>query len=470
MVYVNSIILIKQKEVNVIVSNEKEIMSYFPPPNPLKGVFATDQSIRQLLKVPFRGFRGKIKENTTLFHSKNLSSIKKDDVYDKFIRVWNGSIFWALSVLMFCCSCSKEVNTSGKILFVDLENYQEAEMGDYCDRIELIPLETNSKSLLSGSRLPLLVCKEHFYVHDGKQNCIVVFNKRGEMVTSTVSNNGQGPNQYYNCGHMGVDCETGDIQILDQVKRVIYQYDLQGRLVNHVKLPNHIVRIRSFFKITDNRYVIYLDENEPEGTDKRLLIYSADDGKIVADESFMTDRYLHFTTNCVMFQRLNDTIVFTPDHPTYTSFMMVDGGNDLELRRRLDFGKFNIDPTSLPLAKEKHNSWFKTMPDFGVVPFDRVENGRYIVMVLYKGRDSYIVVVDKQRGKTLVRKNNKVGVGQLWGISAIDDHCLYYLCPPEYLKYVTCEQLMDHQGQKLVEGIKEEDNPVIVKYYLKNGQ
>lgn len=230
------------------------------------------------------------------------------------------------------------------------------------------------------------------------------------------------------------------------------------------------MRIRSFFKITDNRYVIYLDENEQEGTDKRLLVYSADDEKIVADESFMTDRYLHFTTNCVTFQRLNDTIVFTPDYPTYTSFMMVDGGNDLELRRRLDFGKFNIDPTSLPLAKEKHTSWFNTMPDLGVVPFDRVENGRYIVMVVYKGRDSYVVVVDKQRGKTLVRKNNKVGVGQLWGISAIDDHCLYYLCPPEYLKYVTCEQLLDHQAQKLVEGINEEDNPVIVKYYLKEGE
>ncbi len=58
-----------------ILSNEKEIWSYISPPNPLKGGYATDQSIIQLLKVPFREFRGKIKENTTLFHSKNLHAV-----------------------------------------------------------------------------------------------------------------------------------------------------------------------------------------------------------------------------------------------------------------------------------------------------------------------------------------------------------------------------------------------------------
>ena len=54
------------------LSNKKKILSYFIPPSPLKGVPATVKSIRQLLEFPFRGFRGRIKENTTLFHSKNL--------------------------------------------------------------------------------------------------------------------------------------------------------------------------------------------------------------------------------------------------------------------------------------------------------------------------------------------------------------------------------------------------------------
>ena len=50
---------------------------------------------------------------------------------------------------------------------------------------------------------------------------------------------------------------------------------------------------------------------------------------------------------------------------------------------------------------------------------------------------------------------------------ALADNVLFALCEPDWIERVTDRKLMSAEEIRKMEALKEDDNPVVVKYYLK---
>lgn len=372
-------------------------------------------------------------------------------------------------LLVFCFhSCStQEAKDKGNIA-IDVNRNDRVSLSDIVEKIELFPLETNKDSWLSfplGEPDKVVRYNGDFYFLDKDQDVIFVFDPEG-MFLKRIDRKGRGPGEYISIYDFNINRFTNNLEILSSESRCIYVYDLETlRPVETIRFPADLPALHLFHNLTSDVYVLI-----SRAKSTRLFFYHWKDGKTVESDYSLPE---WFTRNTVYGSSINPFYVFNDElcfEQIYNGEVFTVSSETYELLPRYgwDMGEHNFSPSVLP-ENESMEYYSKLGIDISMKYANLFqvyqENSRYYI-TRFKFRNRYKhLIYKKDTSDYLLFETFEEG-GQFvpqWS----DNEAFYTFVSPIYMNWVISESMLDEENRRIFLGIKEDDNPLIIKYKLK---
>ena len=423
--------------------------------------------------------------------------MEKEKLNGRFSSRLNIFIYTICILLAFCTSCSQSKTTndndssSQKVIIedniayysiinnrisIDLDNLQKASLSDYFKNIELIPLETNNDVLI-GSIRKYLIHQNNFYIFDGQQNILWIFDGNGKYV-SKINKRGQGPGEYSLIYDMILNPFTGNVDLLSPFGS-IYSYDLSGNHIKTIQVADQtsesvlraVHRLEALDESTyallalyNSTFVNYFDIVKNQITYQAYDLSETSEGYSTSTYYYRNQLFLSYSLDNEAYIIGNDSIV-----KAYT----------------WDFGKYNYDRNILtPTLPERirdtrgytRNEILQRNEDINSrIPYQiyfQSQNNKYVIARIKLGSSDFSldnsnfvnVIYDKSTQESKNYPELTVN-----SFILTNEYLLTYCTHENLDKYINRETL-DNANQKKFDDLKnepEEFNPIIIKYYFK---
>lgn len=370
------------------------------------------------------------------------------------------SIF--LSVVLI--NCSEEVSESSIThLQIDPEKTQDFVMSDWVSEIELVPLETTDESVIN-SCWKLIEHNNKFFLQDQRQGIILVFDSTGNFIFNTKHLKGKGPGEYLSLMDFNINSTNENIEILDGPGNKILVYDSLTRFLYDYELSKQLLPFKNFTPITNDIYAFYSPSRE-----QSLIFYSLSRDKINRKDASIPE-YANLFTSIMNspFSFLNGTIYFQHVFPTYSLYKIDTIQMKLYNSIILDFGVYSIAYDNLMPKKEKkyYRDFMRERNKVNVI--NMIDLGKKFIAFYLFENEINILFFDKKTKTHTICKQEYNSKGQMLPPLFVKNNILFSACEPGELHYVIDKRLLTDNSRKFLDSLSRYDNPVIVKYSLKD--
>ena len=382
----------------------------------------------------------------------------------------------AIILVLSLVSCKKSTN-EGEIIpntiSICLDTISSTHI---IDSIDLIPLETSSKSIIHGIKKILYIESENIFVILDKRNILTIFDQFGNFIINSEHIKGNGPNQYHSILDIAHNPYLGTIEILQVDSRIkVYSYDLDFLETRDISLNKGYIPKR-FFPLDSVNYIISPTFN----MDECLFFVNTNNRNV--QQIYYDKTIANLSMDVNSFYKLEDKYYFIPNGINYYIYEIDSEKKAITPKIYLDFGKYAINKKTLPhqnnyskgrtneqdkvklITNENINSEY-LLESNEFLPIIKFFNKDYIYIHAIRNRKPYNYIYNRNNGKTFIQSiNDPLPMKFCLGIF---DNILYtYVQPYEVIQYVPQEFLSD-KTQNILNQIEEEDNIVIIKYVLR---
>lgn len=347
-------------------------------------------------------------------------------------------------------------------IFVDINQRNNVYFSDFFDCIDLIPLETNSESLIKLID-KVIDYQQRFYILDRQLACLFIFDSDGHFLNK-INNRGGGPNEYINISDFELDYKREKVLLLSSVDRTLHIYDLDGNFEEKRNLPNIKGEYGTCRFLSDDILVFWTSDRE-----NRLKFYSLASNQI--------------TSECFPEEDNNYNIFLRTRFP-YKNFLARSSQNQLYHMYECgtvsksycwDFGRYNNNLKKMRKAPEfmsqlEMSDFIRKVYDSEVVNYMFTLHGgnsRYIYTQLYRHNKPINIFYDRKSQESIVFEKSAEGAyiyPFLWG----ED---YLIGIPDWqysLDETVPDVLLDSIAIRKKQNITDSDNPVLIKYFFRN--
>lgn len=356
--------------------------------------------------------------------------------------------------LLFFCSCERQ-EQENSVIKVDVSSAKELDLKELVKEINIIPLETND-SCLVGDRFTMQVRNGAVYITNGWKE-VLKFDAEGRFIRSTLPKNGQNADEYAITYSTYVDKED-NLEIYEMFLPRIQKYnkDFEYMETLPVEVPNTVSsqRARTHVKLNDSIYA-FKDLYD-------IHFYSTIKKQVVKTLHEEFPGLLGWTTH-LMLVDYDDKWHYSRSYSCDTLFYLDE--KELELKPELvfDFGgkSFNVNDLPSDMPAEYYQKIVVETDKFLVL--EKINLSDKKICIFMGGGNSYVSYTTK-KGSTVYRinKQNPFPVPQ-----AIEHNMFYNLVWPVDLEKYIKTGLLDKESLKRIPKIKDDDNPVLIRYKLK---
>lgn len=381
-------------------------------------------------------------------------------------------------LLIIACSCSlinKKVDTDIERIPVDLQNVTQ-DASSFIDKIEIIPLETNDSSLI-GNYKKLMYDKEHdvYAIYDRHQ-IIYTFSGDGSFIANSRKMKGKGPKEYYMVLDVKFNPYLNGIDFLNPYG-VIYTYSLNFDLISKRKISSKIV-LNSLMALDANNYIF----TYPSIWTNQEVLFANLETQEMHNASYKGTISSGNSMDKECFYKEGEQFYFVPNGINYYFYRIDDIEKKLVPIMYLDFGDFEIKEDGLPgRASGKRSDSNQDISNYSKQIQERysfLRESNYIIPLVKYFNDDFVYVFFMQNsrnpGSFIFNRKKKNSILLKNGMPfdmqfcfAITDNILLAICEPDELMGYVDSNLMSIKEIQKMEQLKEDDNPVIIKYYLK---
>lgn len=385
-----------------------------------------------------------------------------------------------ISILMMCViiSCIEEKPLHDSMEIIEINTQQEScNISSFIEKIEIVPLETTEHSLFHKMNKVIFnngmdICA----ILTGEQD-VFTFNGDGKYIANSKMRKGDGPEEYSMITDIRFSKDNNSIELLNPYG-LIYSYtatfDFLSRTKINTKIPiRHIIQTDSTYFImthhslwTGEEVTFYNQENDEYSYEKYKGTISAGNG-----------------INKDNFHQTPENIYFVPHGINYYLYQVDNINKKIVPKIYLDFGDETIKEKGLPgvgvgkKAKVEGNMidlsneyiqrhTFLRKSNY-IIPLIKLVNDKYVYIYMAKGNESLgsHYLYNREEGKGFLTKDSKST--KFGYCNGINENVLFFICQPFELPYYIDFQLMSNSEIEKISAIKEDDNPIIIKYYLK---
>jgi hypothetical protein len=388
-------------------------------------------------------------------------------------------IYCIVIVMAVFISCSRQTeikNLDIEKISIDTGKKAVTDMSEFIEKIEIVPLQTDTDCLLSAYR-DMVYCKElDMFIITDMRLTVFLFAGDGTFVANSESVKGRGPGEYMTIVDVGYNPFSKAIELLDP-SGAIYRYDTSFHFIDKLSLDQKDLVFRKFMPLSENQYILI-------PLDDPLLYFCDYDKKAILTppidyaEDFLSGVSMVYNP----FFQVAGNLYYSPHGLDYYMYHLDAGQKTLTPAMKLDFGSREVKKKDL---EAMFGSWQpKNQKDKTVDRQILMKTGEYLIqsktyplplIKFFNEKYVYIyLLVDMKRNNFIYNRETKQSFLQtddspfkLCYCLVLDDNVLMGLAPiDEYKEYLDKQYLTPESVQKMNE-LKEDDNPVIIKYYLR---
>lgn len=385
-----------------------------------------------------------------------------------------------LFVLMhFFCICCKNDNEQKMLatytIKINPDDSKFIGFKDWCSGIELIPLETTEKSLMRRCD-KIIKNGEQLYIYDGSMNVLFAFDQSGKFIFSTKHLFGSGPDDLSSLTDFNINLLNSTIELLDPLRLKIRIYDLNLNYINEIKLPSSLYPIHRFMSLKNNIYLFYARQGFDENKNGDIKFYSVNKEQIIdrTGKHNCPSWFGTYISNLTLYNLDND-FFFSHEFPNNTIYRVNTEVFELEPHFYIDFGEKNLiygelfkeSPNDKDVTTYRNFLASNDNKNKYVLVVNKLENQRYFAVFFDYKKKYNLVLYDKINHTTLLGHNQKEAKN-FASAYIMTDEALYSI--PYFLRQISSfidENLLDEKSKQVLENLQEDDNPVIIKYVLK---
>jgi hypothetical protein len=360
-------------------------------------------------------------------------------------------------VFVFFLSCRK-----ASINHFDLDTFAHIKASDILEKVEIIPLETKPEAMIDFGRK--IICNnDRYYILDLFNPNIKIFDKSGNYVRSIV-NKGKGPGELITAYDFEVNRFTGNIEIIGNIIPSIVTFDTLNHFIDHSNLFGESTTVTNFFHVNEDIIALYA----PWDKDEKIHLYSKKEKRTIAKFHKGLDLIYGGCFNFnIPFGNFNEFSFFT-DIYSGTVYQFDTKSKKMGVYKKFDFGKYDFNSSMLPsrdhwlkMSLEKQEEIIFKIRKI-VTPADSYfETDKYW---LYQTRDN-IILYNKKTNKIITF--NKLYDKKVVCLSGMTDRFIYGIIDSKNIFDYVSEDIVGKDEYKKLKNLKEEDNQVVIKYYLK---
>lgn len=371
-----------------------------------------------------------------------------------------------LSVLcLLICSCNnivKKGDTNEKSISVNLENISNPNFKEIFNSIEICPLETNDSSLIGNffnTKKAFYIPNKYYVVID--DNYIIhLFNMKGEAISNSSKQIGQGPQEYYILQDVVYNYYNNTFDILDPFG-YISTYDINFNFISKNKIKAETKdRFRKLFALNKNQYILF--DNAEKGV---FTIYDLSKNKTIKKTPYI-GLIAESTAIISPFNLSRNILYFTPPEINNHLFIYNENEMDLTPYYYIEGGNNSIDKTDLSQfnsVEERSEFILRDSPKYSAI--DRLCNEKYIISTYIKQQELFINIYNIETNNNKTFKKDKNISPNLPSFFSIEGETAYAIIYPSDIDQFTDNDLITNKN--ILQTIKEDDNPCIIKYKIK---
>jgi len=366
-------------------------------------------------------------------------------------------------------------------------------LSEIAESIEYIPLETNNESVLnSHSRYPIFFVNGIVYFPQREDGSVKIFDSSGKYI-STFNRMGRGPQEYENFSLALIDIDNISGNILIKTYNKILEYMPDGKFVRRINIPEReLSNINTFlfnklkdlfvFSVTIYRNSVYssaiIDSASNVVMKLKYPLEEVDFVQKIPNSFSFINSYIYTYNGSVRLINGNNKYVLNinPDLSVDTAFI-------------INYGKYNVinDRSKKPYKYNSPYLWRK---------YDFFESSNYLFMQFHVGSltDKQAILLNPSGPEYIYAYSCSLFNKKTGAFTFLDQPNLYQLgfvedleggpavwpkdiTPDNYMySFVQAEEFIAHaenhkvseKFKKIAEGLKETDNPVLVRVKLKN--
>jgi hypothetical protein len=356
---------------------------------------------------------------------------------------------------------------------------KDGDFSSFLEKIEVLPLETNDSVLLRGFDTFTYCEEQDIYIVMDMNMIVYLFSKDGKFISSSSKAYGQGPGQYVTISNVCSNPYTQTIDLLDPYG-VIYCYDLNFNFKHRKKIDRTPTTYASFSPVSANTYLLAPLLYHDNGI---VHVVDYEQEKITGVMEYGQNlSFTHMMRNPIL--QVGDELFFSPCCLNYHFYQMDIENAILTPVVKLDFGKKMIDEGMLvdkfgkfTFSKNTGEQNFENGTKM-MKRHEYLEESDYPLPVIRLLNEKYIyvqIVENRKPSNFIYNRETKEGFLQHkdspfklpYIIEMKDNNVLYTLIAPFQIKKHIHPQFMSEETLQMINDLKEDDNPVVMKYYLK---
>ena len=364
------------------------------------------------------------------------------------------------SFIIFCLcliSCSDKTETKD-VISVDLEDITQPSIYDIFSDISVIPLETTTESLIKNIS-KVQYYKSRYYILDSRPFYrILVFDSAGKYLYK-IDNRGNGPHEYIDISDFYINKHTDQIVTLSNVSTALNYYTIDGTFVKKARLDKFGIGYNSLQYINSDTIAFWTNFH-----DNRMKYYSTKEDKMVHEDFPEEHKDLfhpdEFLMDGFLSRGLTNTVYSLKNGKTEKAYTWDFGENNdlsnVNIPKGFDYKKIRRYAEDV-YCSVSVNYVFKLQG----------QNDRYIYAKLVVNNKERNILYDKKKYSSIVFNKTKEDATifpKIW----TNDHIISTVEPGTTLEYILPSKIRTPEVSNLINNIKDEDNPVLIKHTFIN--
>lgn len=382
-----------------------------------------------------------------------------------------------MSILVCACSTNNKDMPDG-IERIPVEvNKASQDASSFLEKIELTPLETNDSSLLFRCNKVLYDKSTDMYVVYTSDQIVYTFSGNGKYIDNSKKVKGGGPQEYNMVLDINLNPYLKGIDMLNPYG-AIYTYSPTFELLAKRQFKPEFP-VDHLMALDSNNYVfshpdIWIDQELSFVDFKTNQVVNANYKGTISGNNMGKDCFYH----------IGEHFYFVPFGLNYYFYQIDTKEKKLVPIIYLDFGDYEVkDDDDLPgraygkrtdsdeekrmITKEltKRYQFFKKSEN--ILPILKFFSNDYVYAYLVKtdvGYGSHFIYNRKTKESYLLKEKEPF---LMYPCFAIVDNVLLALCPTDRVSKAVDRNFMSSEEVQKMEQLKEDDNPLILKYYLR---
>lgn len=382
-----------------------------------------------------------------------------------------------LSILLFLSACSsneRNLPQSMEIIPIEYENATE-DAASFLEKIEIVPLETNDSSVISYHAKAIYDKEMDMYAFYFRNQVVYTFSGNGTYISNSKKMKGKGPREYYMAMDIQFNPYLNGIDLLSPYGTV-YTYSPTFELIAKRNYQQEFP-VNKFMPLDS---VNYLFTYPNMWTDQEVSFENIETHQKTNTAFQGTIGNNNMSKSC--FYKRGTAFDFVPFGLNYYLYQIDKQKKELLPVAYLDFGSAEVKSKNLPgistgqrtkddakqraISKGLQERYQYLFNSTEIIPEIKLFNEDYVYVFMVKttmpGR-TFLYNRKTKKGFLL-----KDGVPfDMFFCFDIVDNILLSLCSPREISHFIDRRFMSEEEIHKMEQLKEEDNPVIIKYHLK---